>query len=74
MIVGLLFISTLTATVTTALAVSLGMPLWLGLVTFPVIGSVTLLLLALVVYLLRSSDPAMENEMHDMVEKHTATA
>lgn len=56
MIVGLLFVSFVTATITTVLGIGIGMPLWLAFFVFPAVGSVTLLLTALLVYAMRSPD------------------
>lgn len=55
MLVGLLSLSLLTAALATGLGLGLGMPLWLGLVTLPMIGSVTLLLLSALLYGLRAT-------------------
>ncbi|WP_434290693.1 hypothetical protein [Celeribacter sp. SCSIO 80788] len=58
MLVGLLSLSLLTAALATGLGLGIGMPLWLGLVTFPMIGSVTLLLLSALLYGLRAQSHA----------------
>ncbi|PTQ67517.1 hypothetical protein [Celeribacter persicus] len=54
MIVGLLFVSLLIAALTTTVGLGLGMPLWLGLAAFPMIGAAALLVLSALIYSLRA--------------------
>ncbi|WP_417273063.1 hypothetical protein [Celeribacter halophilus] len=56
MIAGLLLLSMLTAAFTTASGIALGLPLWAGLLVFPCVGTVTLLISAVLLYTLRSAE------------------
>ena len=47
MIIGLLFVSLVTATLATLLGIGVGIPAWLALVIFPSVGTAMLLLMAL---------------------------
>ncbi|SFJ75654.1 hypothetical protein [Celeribacter neptunius] len=74
MIVGLLFISTLAAALATAFGIALGMPVWLGLITFPAVGSATLLVSAAAIYILRSPASPPEANGSDMSREDHVTA
>ncbi len=61
MIVALLAIALCSATCLTGLATLLGMPLWGGLILFPMTGSITLLLAATVIYGMKALSDAPQD-------------
>ena len=56
MIAGLLLLSFLTASAVTAVGIGMvGLPLWTGLILFPIIGSATLLAASVLIYAHRAA-------------------
>ena len=56
MIAGLLLLSFLTAAIATTVGIGMvGLPLWTGLILFPIIGSATLLAASVLIYAHRAT-------------------
>ncbi|NIY80757.1 hypothetical protein HCZ23_14935 [Celeribacter sp. HF31] len=69
MIAGLLLLSFLTATVATSVGIGMvGLPLWSGLILFPIIGSATLLAASVLVYAHRAS--AQHHDLEAQQDEH----
>ncbi|MBW6419607.1 hypothetical protein [Celeribacter sp. PS-C1] len=65
MIAGLLLLSFLTATLSTVAGIGMvGLPLWTGLIIFPIVGSATLLAASVLVYAQRAAAQKQATEAH----------